>query len=94
MVVIVSGPISSSTYRTSEYEAFLVPVLAQSGRWTRAPRRLSAANGSPSNRLTEPAVDAFGVRDSRFFPAKTSASGRTDPLEQAIRDDVESTHEY
>src|SRR5512140_3952809 len=38
MVFTVSGPTSSSTYFTSEYFGFFVPVLAHKGRCTRAPR--------------------------------------------------------
>ena len=38
----VSGPISSSTYFTSEYFGFFVPVLAHRGRCTLAPRAASA----------------------------------------------------
>ena len=41
-VAIVSGPMSDSTYRTSEYSGFFVPVLAQSSRCFLAPFASSA----------------------------------------------------
>ena len=51
MVLMVSGPISGSTYITSLYSGFLVPVLAHSMYCGRAPRPASDAKLSPLNVL-------------------------------------------
>ena len=49
-VLTVSGPISVSTYKRSEYSGFLVDVDAHSGRCSLAPRALSSSQRPPWNR--------------------------------------------
>ena len=79
IVFTVSGPMSSSTYMTSRYAGFLVLVLAQSGRCSRAPFAASASHRGAGELLAEQPVGELARWRSRPCPCSARSRSRSPP---------------